>query len=130
MRHLGRLSDQRARSRLTDKQREELEQGDDACSHCGGYHARACPRVRRIEFHPNGVVGSVEFWRHDQIDWTGVVWTDDADDDADTDRDLHTLLSWLTDNKISRMPDQVATAARRLLLWRESAVQSEDAAPA
>ena len=32
------------------------------CSHCGGAHARACPRVKRMEWHPNGQLAAVEFW--------------------------------------------------------------------
>ena len=81
MAHLGLLSRQRAMSQaLTDEQRETLEDGDDACMHCGGYHARSCPRVRRMEFHANGVMSAIEFWRADQIDWTGVLWTDVGDD--------------------------------------------------
>lgn len=32
------------------------------CTHCGGHHAVACPRVRSIEFHPDHSVRRVEFW--------------------------------------------------------------------
>lgn len=34
----------------------------NTCRHCGGAHARACPRVRRLAFHPNGNLAEVEFW--------------------------------------------------------------------
>jgi hypothetical protein len=32
------------------------------CRHCGGAHARACPRVRRLTFHPDAKLATVEFW--------------------------------------------------------------------
>lgn len=38
------------------------------CQHCGGYHRRACPRVRSLRFHPNGTIAAVTFWRR---------WSDD-----------------------------------------------------
>ena len=31
------------------------------CAYCGGIHTGTCPRVKRIEYHPNGTVASVEF---------------------------------------------------------------------
>jgi|SRR6185437_9821820 len=34
----------------------------EGCSHCGGYHLHACPRVRRFSFHTNGEIAQVEFW--------------------------------------------------------------------
>lgn len=44
------------------------------CDHCGGAHARSCPKVRRIEFHPNGQLAGVEFWpdgrwADDHVQW-------------------------------------------------------------
>jgi len=48
-----------------------------ACSHCGGRHTRACPRVKRMEFHPNGALASVEFWREDQWSDTEIIWQED-----------------------------------------------------
>lgn len=75
------LSAQRAAARaMTPEEADEVE--DSRCAHCGGFHVRACPRVRRIEFHPNGSVAAVEFWRADQTDWTGVVWDDVGDDEV------------------------------------------------
>jgi hypothetical protein len=41
------------------------------CDHCGGGHARACPKVRRFEFHQNGNLAVVEFWPAGK-------WPDDA----------------------------------------------------
>jgi hypothetical protein len=48
-----------------------------ACSHCGGRHTRACPRVKRMEFHPNGALASVEFWREGQWSDTEIIWQED-----------------------------------------------------
>jgi hypothetical protein len=46
------------------------------CSHCGGRHVRACPRVKEMRFHPNGNLAAVMFWRDDQ--WsTGMVFFED-----------------------------------------------------
>lgn len=32
------------------------------CSHCGGHHVRACPRIKKMSWHPNAGIASVEFW--------------------------------------------------------------------
>ena len=57
-----------------------LFEAGTACEHCGGLHKRACPRVRRIERHPNGNVTAVEYWEADKWDQTGVIWPEDAYD--------------------------------------------------
>jgi heterodisulfide reductase subunit C len=31
------------------------------CGHCGGCHAGACPRVKSIEYNPDGTVRKVEY---------------------------------------------------------------------
>jgi hypothetical protein len=31
------------------------------CYHCGNYHGPACPRIRAIEYYPNGTVKRVEY---------------------------------------------------------------------
>lgn len=33
------------------------------CSHCGGWHLRACPRVRTLTYHTSGQLASVTFWK-------------------------------------------------------------------
>lgn len=38
----------------------------EACTHCGGLHAMACPRVKSFSFAPNGGIASVEFWPWNQ----------------------------------------------------------------
>lgn len=45
-----------------------------ACTHCGGRHDRACPRVKRMSFHPNGSLAEVEFWPHGKWDEAGIIW--------------------------------------------------------
>jgi hypothetical protein len=79
--------------------------GKSPCQWCGGLHVRtllqsgpapgaapavgvqyeaACPRVKRLEFHPNTNLVSVEFWR--RWDESGVVFPEDAyDPDSDDD---------------------------------------------
>lgn len=51
------------------------------CSHCGGRHTRACPRVRRMEFHPNGALASVEFWAEGKWSDSEIIWQEDLIDD-------------------------------------------------
>jgi hypothetical protein len=53
------------------------------CEHCGGLHHRACPRVKRIERHPNGNVTAVEYF--ERYDPTGIIWPEDAFDPDDTE---------------------------------------------
>lgn len=31
------------------------------CGWCGGYHSGTCPKVKAIEYHPDGTVKRVEF---------------------------------------------------------------------
>lgn len=43
------------------------------CGHCGGWHLRACPRLKRIRYRPDGATPlEAEYWQ----DWTDedVVW--------------------------------------------------------
>jgi len=44
------------------------------CSHCGGAHLRACPRVKRMLFHASGSLNEIEFWQDGQWDTTNVLW--------------------------------------------------------
>jgi hypothetical protein len=52
-----------------------------ACSHCGGSHVRACPRVRRLEFHENGRLRSVSFWPRGEWSDEGILWPEDIPGD-------------------------------------------------
>lgn len=47
---------------------------ENRCQHCGATHARACPRVKRLEFHQNGNLASVEFWPAGKWPDEHVVW--------------------------------------------------------
>ena len=60
-----------------------LFEAGTACEHCGGIHHRACPRVRRKVFHPNGNLIEVEYWR--KYDASGVIFPEDAYDPADSE---------------------------------------------
>lgn len=32
-----------------------------ACGHCGSHHSGVCPRIKRIEYWPDGTVKEVEY---------------------------------------------------------------------
>jgi hypothetical protein len=66
---------------------EEIQK-DQTCPWCGGIHARACPRVKRLAYDPTGKnVNEVEFWAWGEWPEDHVVWPEDLvekeDDDAD-----------------------------------------------
>jgi len=133
MARLGVLSSRRNRERpVTEAEAEELEK-HDPCGHCGGYHARACPRVKRMEWAPNGaIVVAVEFWPWAEVDWTGVLFTDVTDDgDVAVDiSDLDTLLTW-AEHQGTEFKSDVGFAIRRLrlVLEEQRAVQSGGETP-
>lgn len=56
------------------------------CQHCGGYHSRACPRVKRMVFDSKMNLLEVEFWAHGDWDHQSVLFPDllpyMEDDDA------------------------------------------------
>lgn len=83
LRQLQQLAAHRRPRAMTDAEVEEL--GDEqTCMHCGGFHSRACPRVRSVEWHPNGNLAKVEYWSHAEIDWSGVLFSDVAPADQQT----------------------------------------------
>ena len=53
----------------------------DACTDCGGIHRRACPRVKRKVFHPNGNLTEVEYF--ERFDDSAILWPEDAYDPED-----------------------------------------------
>jgi len=53
------------------------------CEHCGAAHSRACPRVRRLQFHENGRIASVEFWPDGKWPDIGLQWPEDLPPDPD-----------------------------------------------
>jgi hypothetical protein len=134
---------------LTEEELSALEESDSRCVHCGGYHARACPRVKRLEFHQNGQPAAVEFWPPDVVSWVGVVFDDQGDPDEgslirvdDIAEDVELLISVLTGkdklvgvrNAVRRHPARqyVAEAVHRIEalieVARYGAVESPDAA--
>lgn len=125
---LNRLSEARsvAGRELTEAEVAALDEMDQdpTCHHCGGIHARACPRVRRMEFHPNGVVAAVEFWSHRETDWTGVVFEDQAghEDFLATIEDAFLLVQWMGSRK--GQPDYILQAKRRITAVYDAEVQS------
>jgi hypothetical protein len=137
MKHLQLLSAQRKQARpATEAEIDALDEAIGKCSHCGGYHVRACPRVRKIEWHPNNMIASVEFWPALDVDWSGVIFedTDSGDDTGDVqvdESDLDLVLRWLEDpDTEKRLPpsDGRINAVRRLrlVLEEQQAVQSTD----
>ena len=54
-----------------------------ACPDCGGVHQRACPRIKRLDLHPNGNRVGVTYFK--RFDDTGIIWPEDAYDPEDTE---------------------------------------------
>lgn len=85
---------QMAEARLIFEGRME---GVTACWYCGGIHTRVtnlpaqmqpCPRVKRIEWSPNGeTIASVEFWPNgdweDSVVFPSDVWDEDEEEPED-----------------------------------------------
>lgn len=73
---------------LTDEQRADLAArfaAGDHCPHCGGIHLRACPRVKRLAFHPDGTIIEAEFWPHGQWPVEDVIFPEDVAGDGESD---------------------------------------------
>ena len=62
------------KKKTSPEERLTQEEFDAArCSHCGGVHLRACPRVKAMKFERNGAdLVEVEFW--ETFDDTYIVW--------------------------------------------------------
>ena len=58
---------------------------DRQCDHCGGGHARACPRIKRLEFHPNTALAAVEFWPDGKWPIEHVSWPEDLPPEPGSD---------------------------------------------
>lgn len=54
---------------------------DGPCEDCGGYHLRACRRVKRREWHPNGNPIVVEYFQ--EWDDSDTIYPEDIFDDSD-----------------------------------------------
>lgn len=58
---------------MTPEQRAAVEAG--RCVHCGGTHARSCPRVRRIRFRADGQTPlEVEYWSDQEWPHHNIIW--------------------------------------------------------
>jgi hypothetical protein len=79
------MADQAASGDFTDDEARDLWAAfrEHQCEHCGGAHARACPRVRALAFHENGRIAQVTFWADGS--WTSdhVQWPEDLPGDPD-----------------------------------------------
>lgn len=116
MARLNRLSAQRARERgATEQELAELSESLSKCQHCGGYHLRACPRVKLLSFFPNGQIASVEFWPWEDVDWQHVVFEDQGAGDQFLDllSDAWLLATWIGNRK--GQAEYQAEARRRIL---------------
>jgi hypothetical protein len=82
--------------RLREVPAEPALQGDEAaalreefrrrrCQHCGGAHARACPRVRKFRFHADSKLASVEFWPRGDWSDDGILWPESLPPDPAED---------------------------------------------
>lgn len=49
------------------------------CQHCGGRHARACPRVKQLKFHPTGALAQVDFWPEGKWSDEHILWPEDLE---------------------------------------------------
>ena len=45
-----------------------------ACPECGGFHGRACPRVKRKAYNAQGKIVEVEYWPWGQWPTTDIIW--------------------------------------------------------
>jgi hypothetical protein len=61
---------------LTPELVAEIQKGE-SCQHCKGRHARACPRVKRLDFHPNGALKRVDFWAEGKWSDEHIIWPED-----------------------------------------------------
>jgi hypothetical protein len=55
------------------------------CRHCLGAHARACPRVRELRFHPDAKLAVVKFWRDGEWSQEGIMWPEDLPPEPGTE---------------------------------------------
>jgi hypothetical protein len=71
-------------TKLTSDEREHLrntvfrERPEELCEDCGGFHLRACPRIKRQVWIGNGNRTEVEYWRHDEYDDEEVIFPEDV----------------------------------------------------
>lgn len=53
----------------------------ERCAHCGGYHLRSCPRVKRIVFKQSSEMPQeVEYWPWGHWPTRHIVWPEDLEE--------------------------------------------------
>jgi hypothetical protein len=52
------------------------------CPHCLGLHSRKCPAVSELEYHPDGRVQRVTYFRHGDWPEDQVLWREDLEEAA------------------------------------------------
>ena len=77
---------------LSDEQRRILravfpDRPDSACKDCGGYHLRACPRIKLQRWIGEGAgTGNrteVEYFHWRDVDYSEVIFPEDVFDDSE-----------------------------------------------
>jgi hypothetical protein len=58
----------------------------EPCPECGGFHLRACPRVKRQVWHPNGNRTEVEYWPPGTWEDQEIIWPEDVFEEDDDGR--------------------------------------------
>ena len=51
---------------LSEEQQEALQKLE-RCPECAGYHAFRCPFIEEIEFHPQGGLSRIKYFRRDKM---------------------------------------------------------------
>lgn len=57
----------------------------EQCIHCGGIHARACPRISTLEWHTDGNLIKVSYWPENRWSDDTIIFPEDVygDDDGE-----------------------------------------------
>lgn len=60
---------------------------DSSCKHCGGYHLRACPRIKLMKWEGQGAgtgnVIEVEYWPSGEYDDSETLYPEDVFQEED-----------------------------------------------
>ena len=52
-------------------------ENEEFCEHCGGFHVRKCPRVKRVIYSSAGNISEVEYWQDGLWPKADIVWPED-----------------------------------------------------